>query len=95
MVSIEIIKRIVRDEFHVTDAQLHYPTRGKALWAAARQMVMYLHHTMNGASLRECAAHFGRDPTTAGEAVIKIKMHINSPRVQKCIEAAKNAATPA
>jgi len=62
------LERMVSAAFHVDDQQLRCPGRGPARVARARQVAMYLAHTVCGLSFTDVGEMFERDRTTVSHA---------------------------
>jgi hypothetical protein len=61
-------------------AALASPRRLRAPIARARQLAVYLHHVALGATLSDCARHFGRDRATVRHACAHIEDMRDEPR---------------
>jgi len=63
----------------IDEASLLAPTRGRASIAFARQLCMYLAHTLLGLPYGEVAALFGRDRTTVHYACCLVEDRRDAP----------------
>ena len=64
---------VVCDAYKVSLLQIFSSSRGKFKIAEARQVAMYLVHTLFGKSMNEVAVFFNRDRTTISHACVKIE----------------------
>lgn len=62
------LERMVSAAFRVDDQHIRWPGRGPARVARARQVAMYLAHTVCGLSFTDVGAMFERDRTTVSHA---------------------------
>ncbi len=67
------LDKLVAAAFRLDETLLEQPTRGKARVARARQVAMYLAHTVCGYSLTHVGTIFGRDRTTVAHACAVIE----------------------
>lgn len=74
-----VIEDVVCSTLAVTCADLHARTRKGAPIAFARQVAMYLAHVGCGMSLKESAAMFNRERTTAAHACCIIEDRRDDP----------------
>lgn len=90
LVSIELV---VCPALGVTCNELRARTRSRASVAFARQVAMYLAHVVYGMSLKDAAALFRRDRTTAAHACSVIEDKRDDPAFDTFMEHIELAVT--
>jgi hypothetical protein len=71
----------------VDPAAIRSPRRERAKIAAARQLALYLHHVVFGASLSACGRAFRRDRTSVRHACAIIEDRRDDPRFDRAVAA--------
>lgn len=80
MAAVALSRDLAAREFDVPVPLLETETRGRADAAFARQVAMYLAHTVFGLSQAQVADRFGRDRTTVRHACALVEDRRDDPR---------------
>ncbi|MEL6298950.1 MAG: helix-turn-helix domain-containing protein [Pseudomonadota bacterium] len=86
------LERLVAGVFQVDETLLSQPTRGRADIARARQVAMYLAHTVFELSLTETGLAFNRDRTTVSHACLVVEDGRDDPAFDRAIEIMERSA---
>lgn len=88
--QIWLVQLTVSQAMNVTFAELCAPTRQKPMAALARQMAMYLCHTVFSVKVTETARAFCRDPSTVSHALRRIEDLRDNPEFDRALNTLEN-----
>jgi len=86
------LEQLVAGAFQIDEILLRQTTRGRANVARARQVAMYLAHTVCGLSLTETGLCFDRDRTTVAHACLVVEDARDQPAFDRAFEVLEQSA---
>jgi chromosomal replication initiation ATPase DnaA len=91
--STSLAQAVVAHAYEVRIEELKAATRGAPRIAWARQVAMYLSHTVFGMSITEVAAAFMRHPTTTLHALRHVEDRRSNPEIDRTLSVLEHLLT--
>ena len=82
----QCLERLVAGAFRFDESQIAFPSRGRANVARARQVAMYLAHTICGYTLTDVGEMFERDRTTVAHACRVVEDQRDDPHFDRALD---------